>query len=177
MDLEQRGLAQAVQTSAGMSGPEFDARFERLEVLIRAESAAVIAQTRALMDERTDETRALIDERTDETRALIDERTVTLRTLIDERSAELRRQIDQNRALIGQEAAETREYVDLRASETRTHFDAVAEQLREEIKGIADGYGALRGDVNELKAGQARLERGLTRLDLRMLVLERDRAG
>ena len=69
-----------MHASPDMSGPEFDERFERLEALVRAESA---------------ETRAMIAD----TRALVDERTADTRTLIDERTTGLRRLIDQNRSL------------------------------------------------------------------------------
>lgn len=123
-----------------MNGPEFDARFERLEALVRAESA---------------ETRAMVAE---------------TRTLLDERTAGINARIDRG-------AAETRELVDLRASETRAHLDAVAERLDGKVQKIADRCGALRDDVEGLKASQARLESGLARLDLRMMALKRHRAG
>jgi len=118
-----------VLTSPGVSGPETDDRFERLEVLIRAESA--------------------------DTRGMV----TALRALLDERTAELHRLIGQNRTVISQEAAETREYVDLRTQETRTHFDIIAESLRDDIRKVAEGHGTLRRDLDELKSGQRRSPR------------------
>ncbi len=55
---------------------------------------------------------------------------------------------------------------------TRRHFDVVAEGLRQEIHVIAEGHGVLRGDVADLKAGQARVEEGQERLEIRQSALE-----
>jgi len=73
-----------------MSGPEFDARFERLEVLIRAESAdtrGMVAALRALLDERTAELHRLIDQKIGheaaETREYVDLRAQETRTHFD----------------------------------------------------------------------------------------------
>jgi peptidoglycan hydrolase CwlO-like protein len=55
---------------------------------------------------------------------------------------------------------------------TRRHFDVVAEALRTDIKVIAEGHGALRQDVVDLKAGQARLETRQERLEIRQAALE-----
>ena len=79
--------------------------------------------------------------------------------------------------MIGEEAAETREYVDLRASETRAHFDVVAERLESRIQNIAEGHGTLNAGFADLRAGQERIEERMTGLELRMLALERYRAG
>lgn len=63
--------------------------------------------------------------------------------------------------------------IDQRVADTRTHMDVIAEGLRDDIRLVAEGYDALRSDVTDLKAGQARLEAKFDRLELRQRALER----
>jgi len=63
--------------------------------------------------------------------------------------------------------------VDAKTGETRHYFDIVGERLEDQIKVVAEGYGALRADVSELKVGQQRLEAGQARLEVRMGALDR----
>lgn len=75
------------------------------------------------------------------------------------------------------QSAQTRALIDFHHIELQRRIARFGEEMGALLERIREDQTAIHADLIELKAGQARLERGLTRLDLRMLALERDRAG
>ena len=159
-----------------MTDQELHERFEGLHAQVRVEiettADALRLETRALGEELRAETRALGQELRAEMKAQGEELRAEMKAQGEELRAEMKAQGEELRAEMKTQREELVALIKDEGAQTRRHFDVVAEGIEFKFRIVAEGYDALRQDVNELKLGQARLETRIEGLDLRLLAVE-----